>query len=368
LKRFLRDLISCMVILGVGAAICAGVVWIFAGDQLVDTAQTALARFAIASRQDELERGISSDDSPVRFVVQPGDNPRIIAANLAAAGLISSERLFFDYVRANDIDTQLEAGTYFLNPSQSIIEIAAALTDSASSSFTFTILPGWRIEEVAEGIDDNQTYFDFTGDQFLALVGAGAEIDPEFAAFVGLSAGASLEGFLYPDTYNFPAGMTAQQMREILLNTFRERVGTQIPADAAAQGFTLYEIVTLASIIEREALHDDEHVLIASAYRNRIDIGMRLDADPTVQYGLQGARGRWWPQITQADYRNVNSVYNTYINDGLPPGPIASPGISAIRGATYPADSDYIYFRARCDGSGYHNFAITFEEHLANGC
>jgi len=95
---------------------------------------------------------------------------------------------------------------------------------------------------------------------------------------------------------------------------------------------------------------------------------MRLQADPTVQYGINGARGRWWPAITQADYRNIASPYNTYLNEGLPPGPIASPGLSAIRAATYPAESSYFYFRAKCDRSNYHNFATTYDEHLANGC
>jgi UPF0755 protein len=113
---------------------------------------------------------------------------------------------------------------------------------------------------------------------------------------------------------------------------------------------------------------DDEHTLITSVYRNRLDIGMKLDADPTVQYALQGARGRWWPNISPSDYTGVESPYNTYLNFELPPGPIANPSLSAIRAAIYPAESSYIYFRARCDGSNYHRFATTYDEHLANGC
>lgn len=368
LKRFLRDLISVMVILGVLAALCAGVVWVLAGDRLVDAAQVLLARINLSSQQDALNLPMSADDSPVRFLVAVGDTPRVIARSLENAGLIRSASAFVDYVRANGLDTELEAGTYFLNQTQTIPQIALILTDSASSQFAFRILEGWRIEEIAAAIDANPVYFDFTGADFLALVSAGAPIDPAFAAFVVLPDGASLEGFLYPDTYNLPAGVTAQQLRDILLQTFRDRVGTQLVTDAAAQGYTLFQMVTLASIVEREAVHNDEHVLIASAYRNRMDIGMKLDADPTVQYALQGARGRWWPQITRADYTDVLSPYNTYLNTGLPPGPIASPGISAIRAAVYPAVSNYLYFRARCDGSNYHDFAVTYEEHLANGC
>ena len=95
---------------------------------------------------------------------------------------------------------------------------------------------------------------------------------------------------------------------------------------------------------------------------------MKLEADPTVQYGIQGARGSWWPQITRADYYDVQSPYNTYLHHGFPPGPIASPGLSAIQAAIFPAESGFYYFRAACDNSHYHNFAVTFEEHVANGC
>jgi UPF0755 protein len=107
-------------------------------------------------------------------------------------------------------------------------------------------------------------------------------------------------------------------------------------------------MVTLASIVEKEAVHPDEYPLIASVYRNRLTLGMTLDADPTVQYALSGQRGTWWPPLTADDYRNILSDYNTYINYGLPPGPIANPRLAAIRAAVYPAESSYLYFRGAC--------------------
>jgi UPF0755 protein len=174
---------------------------------------------------------------------------------------------------------------------------------------------------------------------------------------------------LFPDTYVLPPNITALELRDTILENFETQVGRQFATDAQTQGFTLRDIVTLASIAEREAVHNDEHPMIAGVYRNRLNIGMNMDADPTVQYGLQGQRdNNWWPQITQDDYRSVISPYNTYINNGLPPGPISNPGLSAIRAALNPASSDYLYFRARCDGSNYHVFAMTFDEHVGNGC
>ena len=136
--------------------------------------------------------------------------------------------------------------------------------------------------------------------------------------------------------------------------------------DAAAQGLTLYQVVTLASIVEREAVHDDERPVIASVFLNRLNLGMKLDADPTTQYAI-ATPDNWWPPLN-FDPRTVDDPYNTYVYSGLPPGPIASPGLNSIRAVIYPAASGYFYFRAKCDGSQYHNFSVTYEEHLGYGC
>jgi UPF0755 protein len=350
-------------------AICFGVLLIVSGGQPVDFIQTELIRFSLYFKQDELNSPVGTDATPVRFKVEPGDTPRLVASNLLAANLISNSTVFVDYARISELDTQFEAGTYFVNQTMTIPEIAVLLTDSASSQFPFRILEGWRMEEVAEAIDDSQPYFGFTGADFLEVVGAGATLDPVFVEEAGLPEGASLEGFLFPDSYQLPAEVTPEMLRDILLQNFMDKIGSQLIGDAEEQGYTLYDMVTLASIIQREqSIEPDEHPLIASVYRNRLDVGMRLDADPTVQYPL-GGPGHWWPGISQADYRGVVSDYNTYLNTGLPPGPIANPSLTAIRAAVYPAESSYFYFRTDCDPSDhYHTFATTYDEHLANGC
>jgi UPF0755 protein len=344
-----------------------GALFILSGGRPIDFVQKAVIRLSLSSRQNDLSHSVSNDATPLRFIVSAGDTPRIIAQKLIENNLIRDSNLFVDYVRLNDLDTKLQAGTYFLNRAQSMTQIAVALTDSRSSQFPFRILEGWRLEEVAAAIDDNP-YFGFSGQDFLGVVGPGAAADAQFASQVGLPQGASLEGFLFPDTYQLPAEVTPMMLRDILTRAFTDKVGVQIPADAKAQGFSLYQIVTLASIVQREAVHADEQPLIASAYRNRLTRGMKLEADPTVQYGMGFTDGRWWPRITVDNYTNVISPYNTYLNMGLPPGPIANPGLTAIQAAVYPAQSDYLYFRADCSPDGYHKFAKTFEEHLQNGC
>ncbi len=367
LGRIIKILILAAFGFGLLAAMCLGVFFLISGGRPVDFIQTEITRFSMRSRQDDLNRPVGSDNSPIRFTVNLGDSPRVISENLFNASLISDSDLFVDYVRISDLDVQLEAGTYFPNQTQTIPEIALMLTDSSKSFIPFRILEGWRIEEVAAAIDNNHL-FGFTGADFLAAAGRGSPPDPTFAATVGLPAGASVEGFLFPDTYQLPPEITPVGLRDLLTQAFLAQVGTQVAADAAAQGFSLYQITTLASIVQRESVNSDENPMIASAYRNRFDIGMKLDADPTVQYAIGFQNGTWWPQITQDDYTGVISEYNTYLNIGLPPGPIANPGLSAIRAAVYPETSDFLYFRAACDGSGYHNFARTFEEHVANGC
>jgi UPF0755 protein len=140
--------------------------------------------------------------------------------------------------------------------------------------------------------------------------------------------------------------------------------------DLASQKRTVFQAVTLASIVEREAVVETERPIIASVYLNRLASGMALDADPTVQYGMASAKGKapWWPQLTQEDYRSAKSPYNTYLNPGLPPGPIASPGLSSLQAAIDPAQTNFFFFRASCSRDGTHLFSRTLEEHAAKEC
>lgn len=348
-------------------AVATGFLLILSGGDPIGYARTAYLRFTLAGREDDLAQPAGTDSTERIFEIISGSAPTNIAQELLNDGLITDAQLFVDYVRVEGLDIQLEAGVYFLNQTMTIPEIALLLTDSRNSSILFRVAEGWRIEEIADAIDQNPR-FSFTGDNFLTIVANNAPVEDALAAQLGIPDGASLEGFLFPDTYVLPPNITAVGLVDTLVNAFLEATGNQLRLDASADGYTMHDVVTIASIVEREAVWNDEHPLIASVYRNRLDIGMNLEADPTVQYGIQGQRDRWWPNITISDYRGVDSPYNTYLYGGLPPGPIANPSLSAIRAAVYPAESSYIFFRARCDGSNYHEFALTFDEHLANGC
>lgn len=364
-------LIKLIILLGViGVFVLSvglGFLLIISGGDPISFIRTSVVQLSLAGREEDLAQPAGTDTTDRLVQIELGDTPAIIAQKLAASGLIFDQQLFVDYVRAEGLDRQLDAGYFFLNQTLTIPEIAIFLTDAANGSVLFQLQPGMRLEEVIAAVD-NTPRLQFSGDEFSVVVGAGTQIDPNLAAFLGIPVGSSLEGFMFPDAYLVSPNITAIELRDTILNRFVESIGAQMVTDANAQGLSVRDVVIVASIAEREAVWDDEFPLITSAYRNRLDIGMKLDADPTVQYAINGARGRWWPNITRADYRGVVSPYNTYLQAGLPPGPISSPSLAAIRAATYPAESSYLFFRARCDGSNYHDFATTYDEHLANGC
>jgi UPF0755 protein len=336
----------------------------------LNPAEAAALGVYLGFKQSDLSTPGGSDPSPIAIEILPGHTASDIADMLLSNGLISDGELFRNYLRYYALDSQLEAGNYQLNASMTIPEIALALTDATASEITVRIIEGWRREQVAQYID-LQTNFPFSGADLIANTGPGSPSLAGSGLVSVIPAGASLEGFLFPDTYRILPDATAADLVAKMLANFEAKVTPQMQVDAAGRGLSLFQVVTLASIVEREAIVADERPMIASVYLNRLARSIKLEADPTVQYamGYQSATDEWWNlNLTQADYSNVDSPYNTYLYPGLPPGPIANPGLDSIMAVIYPAQSDYIFFRAACDGSGRHRFAITFEEHVSNAC
>lgn len=324
-----------------------------------------------------VDKPVSVDSRPVRFVVEPGTPARTIGKNLVAAGLIEDDLLFEAYVRVNGLAARLEAGTFILAPSMTMAEIVEALQQAEAASVTITIPEGWRLEQIVEYLDEAGIFAGSEGalEQYRSQVISGdlTGLDPARYAFLqDRPAGAGLEGYLFPETYEIPAeGTLPADVLRRQLDTFAARV---IPAyeEAVQAGTTAYDlhtVLTLASIVEREAVVPQERPDIAGVYLNRLAVGMRLEADPTVQYamGYQEESGQWWKTpVFLEEYSGVISPYNTYLNDGLPPGPIASPGLSSIQAVLTPAQHEYLYFVAVPDGTGRHVFALTFDEHVVN--
>ncbi len=324
----------------------------------------------LAANRDALDAPMTSDSSPVDVEVASGETATDVASNLASLGLIRDATLFRNYLKYYGLDTQLEAGSHELARNMTIPQVAVALTKAKPPDITIRIPEGWRREQMADWIDQ-QSGLPFRGADLLAATGAGVPL-PDGLKFAGdIPSGATLEGFLFPDTYKLKTDATARDLVSKALSNFDQQVTDRMHADIAAKSLNLYQVIILASIVEREAAVAEERPLIASVYLNRLAANMNLQADPTVQYamGFQQASGQWWNlDLTPDDYQTVDSPYNTYLYQGLPPGPIANPSLASIEAVIYPAQTQYLYFRARCDGSGRHIFAVTYEEHLKNAC
>jgi UPF0755 protein len=335
-----------------------------------------LIRSYLEAKATELERPAGSDDTPVAFVVEPGETAADIAARLKQRGLVSDAELFRRYVQYHGLDAGIEAGEFTLRQTMTVPEIAQALQQGQRPEQVVTIQEGLRLEQVAS-VAAAQT--DIPEDEFLAWAttewrnlssppggggGGGLEGAP-FDFLADLPPTATLEGFLFPETYRLPEDATALDLLRRMLETFDARVTPEMRAAAADRGLGVYELVTLASIVEREAVLDEERPLIAGVYHNRLQSGWFLGACPTVQYVL-GTSDNWWPQFTP-EATEVDSPYNTYRNLGLPPGPICSPGLASIQAAAYPGETDYFFFLADCTkDDGSHLFAVTEAEHLSN--
>ncbi|HEV8655609.1 MAG TPA: endolytic transglycosylase MltG [Candidatus Limnocylindria bacterium] len=301
----------------------------------------------------DLAKDTRADNRP--FVITRGETAGQIAKRLQQDGIIRSA-LAFDFVLyETERENALQSGTYTVSAALTPRELAKLFEKAPGEQIVLRIIDGWRLTEVATAV--NKAFPSISKETFTAAAVVG---DRKNTVLAGMDPKAPLEGYLFPDTYFMRPDTTAPQIVEVLLDTFERKVGTTLRAASAERKVAIYDIVKLASIIEREARDRGESATIAGVYTNRLRIGMKLDADPTIQYAL----GEW--RELSLDDLKLDSPYNTYLNAGLPPTPIANPGVAALEGAAKPADVPYFYFVAKSDGTGGHAFAITVEEHEAN--
>ena len=331
------------------------------GDGSAESLDDFLLTVYLRFRQEDISRPASDDPTPVVFTVEPGETAGDIALRLKRLGLITDAELFRQLAHYEKADSKLEAGRYELRANMTMEEIIETLQHGRLEEIAVTVPEGWRAEQIAEmlaqevGVDD---------DEFLTLV-QGRHFDYEFLQ--DRPPEATLEGFLFPDTYLLPVHPTALDIIERMLANFDQRFTAEMRQMAEEQEMSVYQVVTLASIVEREAVVAEERPVIAGVFLNRLEEGMNLDSCPTVQYalGYQEDTGQWWKTpLTLGELDRVNSPYNTYLHRGLPPGPICNPGLASIQAVLEPVETDYLYFLAKGDGS--HAFAKTFEEHLQN--
>jgi len=298
----------------------------------------------------------------ITFRIDIGESVTSIASRLRDAGIISNIDAFNTYLVYSGLDMSIQAGEYNLKPVMSMIDIAQKFQDSTPTRIKFVVLPGWRKEEIAAGLSTSG--LTISDVEFLTAA------NTWLPGFDFLSGATTTEGFLFPDVYILPRGISADQLINEMVRNFALHLTLDIRDGIASQQLDVYDAVTLASIIQREAIHPEEQPIIASVFLNRLKTGMRLETDPTVQYaiGYNTAQQTWWKNPLTVNDLALDSPFNTYLYSGLPPAPIDNPSLEALKAVAYPAQTPYYYFRARCDGSGYHVFAETLEQHIQNGC
>ena len=301
--------------------------------------------------------GAASDVATV--TIADGATTQSIARQLAADQLIAHAWAFNLYMRLHGAGQTLKAGTYTIAPSLTIPDIVTLLSQGKSvrRDIAVTFPEGWTIAQMAQRL----TQKGFDGAQFQKIAEApDAQLRGAFAVLATLPQGMSLEGYLFPDTYNFLPETTPQEIVETLLANFEKKFTPAMRTHIAQYPYTLHQVVTLASIVEREVHKDTERPVVAGIFYNRLRAGMPLGSDATLDYIFGESKIKHSLEETQVD-----SPYNTYKHVGLPPGPIGNPGLSALRAAVYPAQTDYLYFLNNAT-TGKTVFSRTYDEHLAN--
>ena len=281
------------------------------------------------------------------FTISPGQDFSSVTNDLAREGIITHPTKFKLIARRVGHDKQIKAGEYLLSPALTPRQVLEKLVNGTVRFFRLTIPEGYTLEQIAataarEGFADKETFKKATE-------------DPDLPARYGIEA-PSLEGYLFPDTYLFSREATAPDIVAAMLTRFQQVFKQSWRQRATEMGMSVHEVVTLASIIEKETGSASERPLISSVFHNRLKKGMRLETDPTVIYGIKEFNGN----LTRKDL-TTPTPYNTYLIAGLPPGPIANPGKAALEAALYPVDSPYLFFVSKNDQT--HQFSSNLADH-----
>ncbi len=320
--------------------------------------RVALLSMRIFINGSQIEQDISLNQEPRTFIAKPGKTAAEIASDLENEGFIAAAEDILLYWEYKGLDRYLRDGVYLIEPGSPLTSVGDRMAAGETGYTTFAFLPGWRKEEIDALLVQ-------TG-----LLDSPLAIDLDFCQLNAHLPSAGMEGFLSPGTYQIPETIVGQDIYCLFAQRFISNLPDGFLDDIDAKGLSLYDAVTLASIVEKEMVDDGEAARIAGVFYNRLSAGMPLQSDPTVQYAVASESGGpvWWDTKITRENLEIESPFNTYKNNGLPPGPICNPSMSALLAVATPETHDFYYFRAACDGSGRHVFSQTYEQHLAAGC
>lgn len=308
----------------------------------------------------------------VSFVVGKGDSVSKISKGLVDSGLIGSDFYFRIFVKENGQQAKIQAGNYALNSAMSIREIVDVLSKGnvVSDERVIKLIEGWNSKEISDYLNTEGVS---QGDELLKMVGyprvnyqnekklpRPVDYSKDFDFLKDKPENYGLEGYLFPDTYRIFKNASVDDVVRKMLGNLDKKLTPEMRDDIKKQGKTVYEIITMASIVQKEVRSEADMKIVSGIFWNRIEIGKPLESCATLAYILGVNKKQYTYEDTEID-----SPYNAYKNPGLPPGPIANPGIEAIKAAIYPTESDYLFFLSSSDG-GQTIFSKTYEEHLRN--
>ncbi|MBW6432063.1 endolytic transglycosylase MltG [Patescibacteria group bacterium] len=307
--------------------------------------------FSVVSYIQYLTAAPNSDNSEaVEFAIESGQGLEVISKNLQEDGLIKNHFVFGLYLKYQGKAGSVLAGEYEITKNLNMIDVANIITKGNIISQKITFPEGWTIDKMGDRLAANNivSKADF-------LKAANKSYDYDFLA--DKPPGSNLEGYLYPDTYEFGKNVTAEEVVKKMLDNFEKKIDGEVAQKIKSSKLSIHEVITLASIVEREVAKPEDRKLVASVFLNRLNINMALESCATIQF-ITGSNKT---QFTYTETR-IDNIYNTYINRGLPPGPIGSPSIDSIKAVLDPQKSDYLFFLS-ADGVTY--FSYTLDEHNA---
>lgn len=287
------------------------------------------------------------------FVIEPGMGRKAIVRKLVQEGIVKQSLPLLVYMTVQPAKANLQAGEYLFDSPITPIQVLEKINRGQVATLQLTIPEGYDRFDIVETLIAGQIGDREELEKAVKDTSLIADLDPEAK---------DLEGYLFPDTYTYTHRTDAQQFVALMVKRYKQILTPERRKRAEELGMTLRQVLILASLIEREAKHDEERPLVSSVFHNRLKKGMKLDCDPTFIYAAK-LEGVWDKNVNNPSHRRRNSPYNTYAYPGLPPGPIASPGIKSIDAALNPASADYIYFVVN-SADGHHKFSSTENEHL----
>lgn len=293
----------------------------------------------------------STSKKAAEVTIPRGSSLVAVARSLQSAGVIRSPEIFALYARFKGVSGRLAAGDYEFAEGLSLADVLDKIVRGDVKRYTFTVIEGWNVSDIAKMLAAHEKFGPAVAQEFLEAVR-----DRQFMHSVGMDGLSSLEGYLFPDTYVVVHPKDVREIVTPMVRRFNQLYDDTLKLRARELGMTDDEVITLASIIEKETGRDDERALVSSVFQNRLKQHIPLASDPTVIYGIANFDGN----LRRRDLETPGP-YNTYLRAGLPPGPIANPGLASIKAALYPAQSPYLYFVSRNDGS--HHFSETLAEH-----